>query len=453
MAVHRSTRGLDLPLAGAPEQSEAERVPCPRVALVAADYPGLKPTLRVQPGDRVLRGQPLLQDKRQPGVLFTAPAAGRIAAVHRGERRALRSVVIDVDDDDSAGAQADLAALGPRPGAKLDRDALRSVLLASGLWTALRTRPYSRIPEPGSAPAALFITATDTQPHAPRPDVVLAQRAEDFDAGLRALDELTDGPLFLCVGAGLDWTAPSGRIRVERFDGPHPAGNVGWHIHRLFPVDGRRVVWHIGYQDVAALGRLLRTGVLDTYRTIALAGPGVVRPRLLRVRLGASLSALTERELRAGPARVISGSVLNGRTVTDETDSYLGRYHLQVCALPPPQQRRLFDGLRAGADRFSATRAFASVLRRGPFAMTVAVHGPRRPMVPAVPYERLLPFDIEPVLLLRALLGADDAQVERLGGLELDEEDLALATWMCPSKSDYGTLLRESLERLREGAA
>ncbi len=453
MGVHRNAKGLDLPLAGAPEQTEAERAPSPRVALVAADYPGLKPTLRVQPGDRVLRGQPLFEDKRLPGVLFTAPAAGRVAAIHRGERRALRSVVIDVDDDDSVGAQADIAALGARSSPRLDREALRAVLLASGLWTALRTRPHSRIPEPGSTPAALFVTAADTQPHAPQPRVVLAQRADDFNAGLHALEVLTDGPLFLCMGPGLDWSAPSGRIRVEQFAGPHPAGNVGWHIHRLFPVDGQRVVWHIGYQDVAALGRLLRTGVLDTFRTIALAGPGVARPRLVRVRLGASLSALTERELHAGEARVISGSVLNGRTVTDETDAYLGRYHLQVSAIPPPPARRLFDGLRAGTDRFSATRAFLSAFRRQPFVMTAAAHGPRRPMVPALPYERVLPFDIEPVLLLRALLGRDDMQVERLGGLELDEEDLALATWICPSKSDYGSLLRESLDRLREGAA
>jgi Na+-transporting NADH:ubiquinone oxidoreductase subunit A len=446
MAQHRIRKGLDLPLAGAPEQVIAGSAASRRVALVTADHPGLKPSLRVQVGDFVLRGQPLLTDKRNPEVPFTAPAAGTVSAINRGERRALRSVVIEVSADDGPSSQVEFAGRG-----NADRMAVRALLVESGLWTALRTRPFGRIPSPDGVPAALFVTAIDTQPHAPSPRLVLAERADDFNAGLHALEHLTDGPVFLCVGADLPWTSPGSRVRVETFEGPHPAGNVGLHIHRLFPVDGRRTVWHIGYQDVVAAGHLLRTGRLDVGRLVALSGPGVVRPRLLRSRLGASLMELVAGELKDGEQRVISGSVLAGRTVTGDNDAFLGRYHLQVSVLPQMPPRRLFAGLRLGRNLFSATRAFASsLLPRRPFAMTTSSHGPKRPMVPAVAYDRVMPFDIEPVLLLRALLGGDVEEVERLGGLELDEEDLALATVICPGKHDYGALLRESLDRLQE---
>jgi Na+-transporting NADH:ubiquinone oxidoreductase subunit A len=335
--------------------------------------------------------------------------------------------------------------------------ALHTLLLESGLWTALRTRPYSRVPAPGSVPAAIFVTAVDTQPHAPDPQRVLAGRKADFETGMAAIEQLTPGPVLLCRAAGSHIAAgPGSRAQVHEFSGPHPAGTVGLHIHLLHPVDSGRTVWHIGCQDVAAIGHLLHTGRLDVTRVISLAGPAVQRPRLLRTRLGASITELTRGELQGEDVRVVSGSVLAGRAAVDDAHAFLGRFHQQVSALPEfdPLRRRLLASLRPGADLFSATRAFVSSLRpRRPLAMTTSSHGPHRPMVPLGCHEQVLPFDLEPVLLLRALLARDSEQVGRLGGLELDEEDLALATVVCPGKHDYGPLLRQALEHLREIAA
>ena len=454
MALHRNRRGLDLPLAGAPALDISKARASPQVALLAADYPGIKPGLAVQVGDRVLRGQKLLEDKRIPGVAFTSTAAGRVAAIHRGERRALISVVIDVDADDRPGLQVDFAAYRGVSAASLDVGAARALLQESGMWTALRQRPFNHVPAANGIAEAIFVTATDSQPHAPPPARVIAPLAEDFQQGLVCLTRLGAGPVYLCIGADAAIAAPPG-VRVERFRGPHPSGSVSWHIHRVHPVSLERHVWHIGYQDVIAVGHLVRTGQLDVERVISLAGPSVSAPRLLRTRLGASIEALTQGELMPGSHRVLSGSVLAGRRIEAAASAFLGRYHLQVSALPEAApQRPLLSWLRPGSDLFSATRAFVSALRRQPrFAMTTSTWGAPRPMVPVVDYHRVMPFDIEPVLLLRALLAKDDEQMERLGAIELDEEDLALATVICPSKTDYGALLRGALERMEKAAA
>jgi Na+-transporting NADH:ubiquinone oxidoreductase subunit A len=451
MALHRNRRGLDLPLAGAPALEVGRANASPQVALLAADFPGIKPGLAVQVGDHVLRGQKLLEDKRIPGVAFTATAAGRVAAIHRGERRALISVVIDVDADDRPGLQVDFAAYRGVGAASLDVGGARALLQESGLWTALR--PFNHVPAADATAEAIFVTATDSQPHAPPPARVIAPRLEDFHDGLVCLTKLGAGPVYLCIGADDAISAPPG-VRVERFRGPHPSGSVSWHIHRVHPVSLERHVWHVGYQDVIAIGHLVRTGQLAVERVISLAGPSVRQPRLLRTRLGASIAALTRGELAPGQHRVLSGSVLAGRRIDDPASAFLGRYHLQVSALPEAAPARpLLPWLRPGGQWFSATRAFASALwpqRR--FAMDTATWGAPRPMVPAVDYHRVMPFDIEPVLLLRALLARDDEQLERLGAVELEEEDLALATVICPSKTDYGALLRGALERMQKAA-
>jgi Na+-transporting NADH:ubiquinone oxidoreductase subunit A len=457
MSVHKIRKGLDLPLAGAPAQQIDPAVPVRQVALLGADTFGLRLALAVQPGDRVLRGQLLYEDRTSPGVRWTSPAAGTVRAVNRGDRRAFVSLVIDVADDDSPDAQVAFAAVPPRGASSVKGLAIHTLLLESGLWTALRTRPYSRVPAPGSEPAAIFVTAVDTQPHAPDPQLVLAGRNADFEAGIAALEQLTPGPVLLCRAAGSQIAAgPGSRAQVHEFSGPHPSGTVGLHIHLLHPVYSGGTVWHIGCQDVAAIGHLIRTGRLDVTRVISLAGPAVLRPRLLRTRLGASLAELTSGELQDGDVRVVSGSVLAGRWAVDDAHAFLGRFHHQVSALPEfdPVPRRLLASLRPGGDLFSATRTFVSSMRPGRrLPMTTSSHGPHRPMLPLGCHEQVLPFDLEPVMLLRALLAHDAEQVGLLGGLELDEEDLALATVVCPGKHDYGPLLRQALEHLREIAA
>ena len=455
MVAHRLRRGLDLPLAGDPVQTIHPAARCTRVGLLAEDSVGLKPTFHVQPGAVVRRGQVLFEDKTNPGVRYTAPVAGTVAAIHRGAQRAFQSLVIDAGADDAPDAQVRFQGYTGRAPAQLPADAVRALLVESGLWTALRTRPFSRVPAPGAAPRALFVTAMDTRPHAPSADVVLADRMADFQAGVACLARLCDGPTYVCVAPDSRVTVPAmERVKVEIFDGPHPAGNAGTHIHFLCPVDLERTAWHVGYQDVAAIGRLFSTGELDVERVVALAGPGVSRPRLLRTRLGGATDELVRGELASGNQRVVSGSVLDGRTAAGDVHGYLGRYHLQVSVLAEAGERELLGWIVPGADKFSVWGVVLGAWRRrAKLALTTTTNGGSRAMVPIGSFERVMPLDLMPTFLLRALLMRDDERAEALGALELDEEDLALCTFVCPGKAEYGPLLREALARIEKEAA
>jgi Na+-transporting NADH:ubiquinone oxidoreductase subunit A len=454
LAVHRIVRGLDLPLAGDPACAIDDAAASARVALVAADYPGLKPTMLVQPGDRVLRGQPLFEDKRTHGVRHTAPAAGTVAAIHRGEMRAFLSLVIDVAADDGPHAQVPFASFGAGAAPARDAAAVTALLVESGLWTAFRTRPYSKVPAPGTTPHSLFVTAIDTHPHAPPVDAVVAGREADFAAGLAAVALLTTGKTYLCKAAGSAVTAPAGSsILVEEFSGPHPAGTPGVHIHRLDPVHAEKTVWHVGYQDVIAIGHLVTTGRLDVARVISLAGPGAARPRLLRTRQGAAIADLTRGEVRPGTQRVVSGSVLDGRTATGDVDGYLGRYHQQISVLPEAQRRELFGWITPGAEKYSIWGVVLGHWARARrLALTTTTNGGVRAMVPIGAYERVMPMDLMPTFLLRALITRNIEWAEEMGVLELDEEDVALCTFVCPGKVEYGPLLRDMLTRIEKDA-
>jgi Na+-transporting NADH:ubiquinone oxidoreductase subunit A len=322
----------------------------------------------------------------------------------------------------------------------------------SGRWTALRQRPFSRVANPSGRPHSIFVTACDSNPLAPAPDVVFAGQAENFDRGLQALAKLTDGPVHVCKAQGSLIPVPNGgRFQSEEFAGPHPAGTAGLHIHKLDPVDRSKTVWHIGYQDVISIGKLFATGRLDVSRVISLAGPGVTRPRLLKTRIGASTTELTSREIHEGEQRVISGSVLSGRRAMGDIFGYLGAYHQQITVLPEGRQREFLGWLTPGADRFSIVNAYLSKLLPGrQFPFSTTTYGSDRAMVPIGMYEAVMPMDILPTFLLRALLVGDLERAEELGCLELDEEDLALCTFVCPGKSEYGPLLRQMLDQIEK---
>jgi Na+-transporting NADH:ubiquinone oxidoreductase subunit A len=440
-------KGLDLPIGGAPEQVIHEGPAVRSVAVLGPDYIGMHPTMRVTEGERVKCGQLLFTDKKNPGVKFTAPAAGMVSAIQRGSRRSLRSVVIDLDGDEAESfpthASAELDGLA--------RDAVRTNLIESGLWTAIRTRPYSRVPPPDSEPKAIFVTAMDSNPLAPAAALVVGERPEAFQDGLRILARLTDGPVHVCKAPGDDIPVPaSDRIRVTEFDGPHPAGLAGTHIHFLEPVGPGKTVWHLGYQDVMAIGELFTTGRLSTERVVALAGPLVKSPRLLRTRLGANLDELTEGELHPGEHRIISGSVFCGH-IADGPKAFLGRYHTQASVLLEDREKRFFGWIRPGGGQFSVTRAYTAHLRPGArFDLTTTTNGSARAMMPIGTFERVMPLDILPTQLLRALITQDTDLAQDLGCLELDEEDLALCTFVCPGKHEYGPLLRENLTRIEQ---
>lgn len=438
-------RGLDLPITGSPEQRIDDARQVRSVAVIGFDYHGMKPTMEVQEGDRVKLGQILFSDKKTPGVVYTAPAAGVVSAINRGEKRLLQSVVIDVEGDDAVAFEThDVSRLE-----QLSDETVRQQLIQSGLWTALRTRPFSKVPAVDAKPSSIFVTAIDTNPLAADPVVVIAQYRSDFQNGLRVLARIAR--VWVCKAE--DANVPGDEIdgvRAESFSGPHPAGLPGTHIHMLDPVNENKQVWHINYQDVIAVGKLFSEGKLWTERVVALGGPQVESPRLLRTRLGANLDELTAGELRAGDNRVISGSVFGGRHARGPM-AYLGRYHQQVSVLLEGTDREMIHYLRPGADKHSIMNIFISKFTPGKrFDLTTTTNGSPRAMVPVGNYEAVMPLDILPTQLLRYLIVGDTELAQKLGALELDEEDLALCSYVCAGKYEYGPILRDNLDRIEK---
>jgi Na+-transporting NADH:ubiquinone oxidoreductase subunit A len=441
-------RGLDIPISGPPAAAVHAR-PVSSVALLAADYPGIRPVLRVEEGQRVVLGQPLFEDRADPRLRFVSPGSGTVAAIHRGAKRVLQAVVVALEGDEEPTFPAvDRGQLGTLP-----RAAVQERMLEAGLWAALRSRPYGRVPPPDEMPHALFVTAMDTNPLAADPLVMIGEYGDDFADGVLALAALLEGNVYVCCTPGADLRlAEHPRVLVAEFSGPHPAGLPGTHIHAIAPVSANRKAWYVGYQDVIALGRLLTTGRISTERVVSLAGPAVTWPRLLRTRLGASIQELTRGETEPGECRVLSGSVLAGRATSDWA-SYLGRYHTQVTVLREGREREFLGWTMPGANKFSVTRTFLSgFLPKRLFPLTTSQLGSPRAMIPIGGFERVVPLDLMPTQLLRAIAVGDTEMAQQLGCLELEEEDLALCSFVCPSKYDYGPLLRQALTRIeREG--
>lgn len=438
-------RGLDLPIAGAPAQRIEAGRPVRSVAVVGFDYPTMKPTMAVQVGDRVKLGQILFSDKKSEGVHYTAPGAGVVSAVHRGEKRVLQSVVIDLEGDE----EVTFTSYSPAQLDGLSGEQVRENLQQSGLWTALRTRPFSKVPAVDATPASIFVTAIDTHPLAADPAIIIAEQPEAFEAGLKVLTNLAK--VFLCKAPNASLPGESlAKVQVESFNGPHPAGLAGTHIHFLDPVSASKSVWTIGYQDVIAVGKLFTSGRLSVERVVALAGPVVEQPRLVRARLGANLDELTAGELQPGANRVVSGSLLGGRTAHGAF-TYLGRYHQQVSCLREGKEREMLHYMRPGVDKHSILNIYISKLMAGKkFAFSTSTNGSPRAMVPVGNYEEVMPLDVLPTQLLRALIVGDTEVAQKLGCLELDEEDLALCSYVCAGKYEYGPILRDNLTRIEK---
>ncbi|MFQ3231624.1 Na(+)-translocating NADH-quinone reductase subunit A [Reinekea sp.] len=436
-------KGLDLPISGVPRQEIAEGRPVSTVALIGYDYHGMKPTMLVREGDLVKKGQPVFSDKKNEGVIYTAPASGVVKEINRGNRRVFQSVVIEVQGDDSVEfkkySKQDLATISAAD--------IRSQLVESGVWTAFRTRPYSKAPAIDSEPTAIFVQAMDTNPLAANPEVIIAEQAESFTLGLSLLTKLTAGKVFLCKAPNASIPSIEG-VQVEEFAGVHPAGNPGTHIHYLSPVSATKTVWTVGYQDVIAIANLFLNGEIDVDRVISLAGPQVKEPRLVRTRLGADLQPIADNELKDGENRLISGSVFGGRTGQGPL-AYLGRFHTQLSVLAEDFSRPMIHFLRLGFNNHSVKRTFISSLFKNKlFDFTTTTNGSERGMLPIGQFEKVMPLDILATQLLRAIVTGDLEGAEQLGALELDEDDLALCTYVCAGKYEYGPILRDVLTKI-----
>ena len=446
-------KGLNVPIKGEPVQdSIVQGKPSTKVALLGPDYLGLKPTMAVKEGEQVKLGQLLFTDKKQPGVNFTSPSGGRVLAINRGAKRAFTSIVIECSGSDEIKFDSYQASEID----SLSREKVKSQLIESGEWVAMRARPFSKIASVENAPHSIFVTAIDTNPLAADPAVVLNEQnnREMFQVGLKVLSKLTDGKVFACVSADTENLVEAATASVKKvsFRGPHPAGNAGTHIHFLDPVHEHKTVWHIYYQDVIAYGHLFTSGRIMTDRVISLAGPSVKEPRIMKVRKGAELNEVVAGELYEDREnRVISGSVLNGRTSSGDM-SFLGRYHWQVSAVEEGRERIFLGWQSPGLNRFSLKNIYLSKLLPGKkFAFNTNKNGSDRAMVPIGMFEKVMPLDILPTHLLRSILVKDTEQASKLGALELDEEDLALCTFVCPGKSEYGPVLRETLTLIEKG--
>lgn len=439
-------RGLDLPILGAPKQVIEEGPNIRSVAVIGSDYHGMKPTMAIQEGDKVKKGQLLFTDKKTEGVRYTAPASGVVSNINRGPQRVLQSVVIEVKHGDSEG----FAKYSAGELSTLSREKVIANLANSGLWTAFRTRPYSKVPDVNSRAQNIFVSVIDTNPLAADPSVIVSAKPDHFKHGLAVLSRLTEDKLYVCHAQGASIPKLElDSVVYESFAGVHPAGNVGTHIHFLAPVSANKVAWSIGYQDVIAIGELFTSGELNCERVVALAGPQVENPRLVKTLLGANLQELTAGALKAGDNRIISGSVFGGRNAFGPT-CYLGRYHSQVSVLLEGRERPFVHYLMPGTDRFSALPIYVSKFFDKKFSFTTSANGSERAMVPIGAYERVMPLDVLPTQLLRALIVGDTDMAQKLGCLELDEEDLALCSFVCSGKYEYGPILRDNLTRIEK---
>lgn len=440
-------KGLDLPITGAPEQVINKGNPVKSVAVIGTDYNGMKPTMKVNEGDTVKLGQILFEDKKTPGVVYTAPGAGKVTAINRGAKRVLQSVVIELEGDD----EETFETYSEQELTDLSREKIVNNLVTSGLWTAFRTRPFSRVPLPDSIPHAIFVTAIDTNPLSANPELVLDRQRGAFTNGLKLVSKLTDGKTYLCKASGANIPGSESKdVVTEEFGGVHPAGLAGTHIHFLDPVNANKSVWYLNYQDVIAVGKLFTTGRLFVERVIALAGPQVKKPRLIQTRIGANVDELVSGELSDLDNRVISGSVFSGRWASDAF-AFLGRYHMQLSVLEEGTKREFLGWLSPGTNKFSIKNVFlAKLFPRKKFGFTTSEEGNKRAMVPIGMYEKVMPLDIQPTFLLRSLIVRDTDKAQALGCLELDEEDLGLCTFVCPGKYDYGSILRDNLIRIEK---
>ena len=438
-------RGLDIPILGIPEQKIYDGNNPETLAVLGPDYNGLKPKMLVNVGDKVVRGTPLFCHKDNPDVLYVSPCKGHVESINRGEKRTLLSVVISVDSLTHKGMNI------VKLNSQIDDNTefVRKCLYESGLWTSFLTRPYSKVPQAGSVPTSIFITAMDTEPLCPDADLIINQDLKAFEEGVKKISTLTEGEIFICKKN--DSNINLKNFKTYNFDGPHPAGLAGTHIHFLDPPNGNKMVWSVSYQDVIAIGKLFLSGHIDIEKTISLAGPLAKNPRLVKTVMGASLFDLLKGEFINNTAcRVISGSVLSGFHA-DGHLSFLGRYSRQVTLIEEDKEKLLLGWINPQPNKYSVMPVLASAFGFFKlFNLTSNLNGGRRAMVPTGVFETLMPQDYLPTQLLRSPIVMDTDVAQSLGTLELDEEDLALCTFACPAKYEYGSALRDSLVKIEK---
>ena len=439
-------KGLDIPLKGRPDERIEVASMMKTVAVLGADYIGLKPTMRVQVGDRVKVGTALFEDKKNPGVIVTSPAEGSIRAINRGSKRTLLSIEIDVQGYESesfpATTESDLS--------ELSEQQVRETLQSSGQWVSFRTRPFGKVPGIDSNANSIFVNTMDTNPLAVDPQFIVRQHPAEFANGLAVLNRF-GVPVYVCQAKNAKLpNLSSANVNVVEFSGPHPAGLSSTHVHCIDPVNAHKVAWTVDYQDVIAIGNLFVNGQVYTRRYVAMGGPLVTSPRVFDSRLGVCVSALVAGKTTDGIARLISGSVLSGHTAYGTVD-FLGRYNNQITVIEEHGEREFMGYLSPGLRKFSALRVFVSgFFKPRSYHITTSQYGSPRAIVPVGAFEKVVPLDILPTPLIKSLLVNDVDEAQKLGCLELVEEDLSLCSFVDPGKHDFAPLLRAALTQIEK---
>lgn len=447
MATIKAKRGLDLPIHGAAtSDTVVDRLDARRVALMPQESWGIKVRLLAQEGDAVKVGTPLFVDRRDENVVYSSPAAGKVSAIHRGHRRAVLSVVVDVDNFDDAEPFEPVDVKGA------SREVIRDSLIGSGLWPTIRRRPYDKVAESTDAPAGIVVQGYDSSPLAPDLMKVVEGRDADLEVGLDALAKLTDGKVHVCIKDGINGGRMVGDgIQVHHFRGPHPAGTAGFSIHNVCPAGANRIVWHVGIQDVADIGQLLRTGKRPTQRVVAITGPAAKEPKLVRTRPGADVLGLFGDESSANDPRFVNGSCLWGKNIDAENHvEFLGRWNTQVTILENQVKRDLIGWALPVSGRYTQTNTVWDKFFRKTFKYDTDSNGSLRAIVPMGHYESVMPMDVLATQLIKALASKDLEGAEKLGVLELAEEDLALCQVVDPSKIAITDMLRDMLTNIEK---
>ena len=435
-------KGFDIRLKGAAKNLISGEIKSSDYCIKPPDFPGVIPKLNVKAGDPVNAGTALFHDKSHPEIIFSSPVSGTVKSINRGEQRRILEIVITRSANDFVDfGKSDLK--------KISRDEIKSKMLASGLWPVIRQRPYHIIANPAKSPKSIFISAFDTSPLAPDLNFVMDNtQAGSFQAGLDILKKLTDGPLNLVLnGKATQSEVLKNASGVEKhfISGPHPAGNVGVQIHHIDAVNKGEVVWYVNLQDVAVIGTLFTEGLYRNDRLIALAGSEVSSPQYYQVRLGVSIKELVEGKVTGGNLRYISGNVLTGTSIGPE--GFLGFYDNMISVIPEGDYYEFFGWAKPGFNKYSFSRTFlSSLIGRKDYRLDTNLHGGHRAFVMTGQYEQVVPMDIYPMQLLKAIIAEDIDNMENLGIYEIAGEDFALCEFICPSKMEIQSIVRKGLD-------
>ena len=438
------SKGLDIPISGEVTNLEITKYVTKKVAVLGKDYHDLKPTMLVKVGDQVIKGQKLLEDKKIPGLFLVAPISGEVIEINRGERRAFESLVIETNNsDDEEVFIENLSSFNA------NKENVRDILIESGLWTNLKKRPFSKVPNIDENVDEIFISCLDTNPLSADPEIFIEQNPDDFSKGIEILSLITSKYVHISSKIGSNLFVESEKVRIYELNSLHPAGNVGTQIHYISPLGRNKSVWTINYQHVCHIGHMFNFGRLSFKKLVSVAGPQVKIPFLLETISGVDLIEILKDKLIEGTNRIISGSVLSGRTAA-QNESFLGHFHNQISVLREVEEtdRELFNWFRPDLKKHSFLPVFFTKIfeKINPLNFTTSMNGADRAIVPIGVYEDVLPFNIMATQLLKSIVLRDTEEAQDLGILELDEEDLSLATYVCPSKYDSGSILRENLK-------